>query len=192
MYRLATNATTEYCENGSDTHCPAGTSLFGYWTPSSGYLGPGAATTSSPYFHYLPAGQYTLAVEDEWNQTICAPFRVSATSNNHVGAVSAAVTGSSSDGHEVSISLENIGEAPIASLKASLTGFPTAPTAVYSFEFNASSSNPLSTGQSIQSAPTLVGAGIDASKQYPLTVTGTLLNGTQFSYAEQVSVVGLA
>lgn len=78
-YHMATNATTEYCESTTDTHCPVGTSLFGYWIPVKGYLDPTAATLSSPYFHYLSPGQYTLVVEDEWNQTICAPFLVSAT-----------------------------------------------------------------------------------------------------------------
>ncbi len=188
LYRLATNATTEYCGNASDTHCPEGTSLFGYWAPVKGYLDLGAATTSSPYFHYLSPGQYTLAVEDEWNQTICAPFQVSATSNNHVGAVSVAIAGYSPEGHEVTMSLENIGLAPIASLNASLRGLVGTPTTVFAFSFNASSSNPVLTGQRIQSAPTLVGAGINTAEQYPLTVTGTLLNGVRFSYVNQVLV----
>jgi hypothetical protein len=183
LYRIATNATTEYCGDG----CPAGTSLFGYWAPVEG-LDLGEATTSSPYFHYLSPGQYTLVVEDEWNQTIYAPFQVSATSKNHIGAVSVTMK-YGQEGREVSVSLENVGSTPIASLNASLTGFPTAPTAIYSFVFNASTSDPLLAGQSVQSVPTLVGAGIDTTKQYPLTVTGTLLNGTQFSYAERVGVV---
>jgi hypothetical protein len=94
-------------------------------------------------------------------------------------------------GREVSISVENVGSAPIASLSASMTGFTTSPAAVYSFAFNASSSNPLLPGQRAQSAPSLVGAGIDTVEQYPLTLAGTLLNGTHFSYARQVWVVPL-
>ena len=89
------------------------------------------------------------------------------------------------------MSLENIGEAPIGSLNASLTGFPAAPTAVYSFAFNASSSNPLLADQTAKTAPTLVAYGLTPTKQYPLTVTGTLLNGTRFSYVQQVWVVTL-
>lgn len=196
LYRLATNATTESCGNTPNlagtysTGCPSGTSLFGYWAPVEGYLDPALATTSSSYFHFLPSGQYTLVLEDEWNQTICAPFQVSGASKNHVGSVSVTMV-YAQEGREVSVSLENIGLPPIASLNASLTDFPTAPTAVYSFEFNASSSSPILTGQIDQSSPTLVGAGIDTAYQYPLTVTGTLLNGTQFSYARQVWVVPL-
>jgi hypothetical protein len=130
-----------------------------------------AATTSSPYFHYLSPGEYTLVVEDEWNQTICAPFQVSATSKNHIGAVSVTILGNSPEGGKVNMSLKNIGQAPIASLSASLTGFPAASVVVYSFVFNASSSNPLLAGQSAQSPSTLVGYGLSPTKQYPLTVT---------------------
>ena len=86
------------------------------------------------------------------------------------------------------MSLENIGLAPIASLNASLRGFVGTPTTAFAFSFNASSSNPVLTGQRIQSAPTLVGAGINTAEQYPLTVTGTLLNGVHFSYVNQVLV----
>lgn len=196
-YQLSTNVTTEYCENVPNlagtysTSCPVGTSVFGYWAQVNCCLEGDKATTSSPYFHYLPPGEYTLVVEDEWNQTICAPFLVSAASDNHVGAVSVAIAGYGQEGREVSVSLENVGQAPIASLNASLTGFPTSPTAVYSFVFNTSSSRLLLAGQIVQSTPTLVGSGIDPAKQYPLTVTGTLSNGTQFAYTKQVWVIPL-
>jgi hypothetical protein len=80
-WHAATNATTESCENISQsivvgTHCPVGDSLFGYWSAPLSGLASSAATTSSSYFHYFSPGQYTLAVEDSWGQTIYAHFQV--------------------------------------------------------------------------------------------------------------------
>lgn len=191
---LSTNATTEYCQdvpNLAGTYsieCPVGSSLFGYWDNVTCCLG--AATTSSSHFHYLPPGEYTLAVVDEWNQTICAPFEVSTASKNHVGDASAQITGYNG-GHEVSVSLENIGESPIASLNASLAGFAL-PTTTYSFSFNdTSSTNPAVPGKTITSATTVVGSAIDPTKQYALTIAGYLANGTRFSYSGRVWIVPL-
>jgi len=90
----------------------------------------------------------------------------------------------------VGVTLRNIGTAPITSLAATLPRAPGGPTAPYSFVFNVSSSNPLQPGQSIQQTRTLIGAGFDSSLRYPLTVNGSLANGTRFSFVEQIQDYG--
>jgi hypothetical protein len=73
------NATTESCalKGGATTVCGnLSGALFGYWDSSAPSIEAENATTSSPYFHYFPAGQYTLVAEDLWNQTVFAYFKV--------------------------------------------------------------------------------------------------------------------
>ena len=75
------NASTGVCVLEGYYNCSGSTSLFGYWTyPPGGLPCCGAsATTSSPYFHYFPAGEYTLVVEDQWSPAVYSYFHVSGT-----------------------------------------------------------------------------------------------------------------
>ena len=97
-------------------------------------------------------------------------------------------------GPTVTVTLENAGDAPIASLNATLSDASPATNLAgfngpYSFEFNASSSNPLLPAQSAQDTRTLTGAGFTAGTDYPLTINGSFANGTRFSYTVPVQVV---
>jgi hypothetical protein len=76
--QVLTNASTGYCtvQQNSATCGDLNGALFGYWGPSVTGGQPENATTSSPYFHYFPVGQYTLVAEDLWNQTVFAYFDV--------------------------------------------------------------------------------------------------------------------
>lgn len=91
-------------------------------------------------------------------------------------------------GPVVSITLRNVVDAPITSLSATLL-FNAVTKLPYSFVFSVNSSNPLMPGQTIQETRTLINGGFDSSLQYPLTINGALINGTQFSYTEQIRVV---
>ena len=76
-------------------------------------------------------------------------------------------------GPTVTVTLENAGDAPIASLNATLSDASPATNLAgfngpYSFEFNASLSNPLLPAQSAQDTRTLTGAGFTAGTDYPL------------------------
>jgi hypothetical protein len=44
-------------------------------------------------------------------------------------------------------------------------------------------------GQTIQETRTLINCGFDNTLKYPLTISGTLVSGTQFSYTEQIQIV---
>ena len=127
-----------------------------------------------------------------WNQTVYAHFQVVSAVGSQVEVVS--VTGPippyNPGGPVVSISLKNIGETPITSLNATLAFVnPRNVLTPWPFSFNASPSNPLWPGESINATSTLIGASIDSSLEYPLTVNGAFLNGTQFSFTEQVKVL---
>jgi hypothetical protein len=93
----------------------------------------------------------------------------------------------------VSMLLVNVGVAPIASLNATLvwvppSGVPGASSA-YPFIFNVSLSNPLLPGQSTSLRLTLVGPDFASNQDYPLTISGTFKDGTQFSYTESILFV---
>jgi hypothetical protein len=193
MVHLTTTVRTEFCKKfGLSIGCPVGESLIGYWSsPIRGQIDGSDATTNSSYFHYLSPGQYTLAVQDTWGQTVYAYFHVVSTSGSPVEVVS--VTGPippyNPGGPVVGVTLRNIGTAPITSLAATLPRAPGGPTVPHSFVFNVSYSNPLQPGQSIQETRTLIGAGFDSSLRFPLTVNGSLANGTRFSFVEQINIV---
>lgn len=94
MHRFAINATTEFCENEKtgSTYCPVGSSLLGYWSnPLVGQMDGSRATTNSSYFHYFSPGEYTLAVENIWGQTVYAHFQV--TSSTSTTAYTATING---------------------------------------------------------------------------------------------------
>jgi hypothetical protein len=93
-------------------------------------------------------------------------------------------------GPVVSVTLKNVGISTITALDATL-GVENLGNGVsgYSFIFNVSISNLLVPGQTIEETHTLIGAGFDSGVDYPLSINGTLVNGTQFSYTVQVQVV---
>jgi len=197
LWHAATNATTESCQYLSlsaagSMECPVGASLFGYWSaPVSVLLDSRAATTSSSYFHYFSPGEYTLVVEDIWGETIYAHFQVTSALGRPVVVVS--VTGPmpplNPGGPIVSVTLRNVGDTAITSLNATLPINTQEPKLPYSFVFNVNSSDPLMPGRSVQETRTLINGGFDSSLQYALTINGALINGTQFSYTEQIQIV---
>lgn len=178
-------------------------SLTGYWTmPDDGnYVEIDAASNSTitaglnsvyqSYFHRFSPGSYTMVAEDLWNQTVYAYFQVVSAASSPVQVVSVMgpIPPYYAGGPVVSVTLQNVGSVPITSLAASLQIPRAGPIAPFSFVFNVNSSNPLLPGRSVQETRTLIGAGFDSSLDYPLTISGTLSNGTQFSYTEQVLIL---
>jgi hypothetical protein len=78
--QLGMNADTEFCSVTSigSINCGGGNGLFGYWNTADlqGSLNDQNATTTSKYFHYFSAGQYTLVVEDAWGEVVYSYFQV--------------------------------------------------------------------------------------------------------------------
>jgi hypothetical protein len=76
---LTLAAATESCQNPSPgtSDCGAAKGLSGYWNVTgTGMLQPQEAAIGSNYFVYFPPGEYTLAVQDEWGQSLYAHFEV--------------------------------------------------------------------------------------------------------------------
>lgn len=197
-YHITIGATTESCTNPAPgTYgCGAGKGLFGYWvtpgiTPGLAGFSDQDGVVGSKYFRFFPAGAYTLVVQDIWGHTIYAHFQVTPAPGHPVEVVSVEgpIPPYNPGGPVVSITLRNIGDSPVTSLNASLPSQPAGPKVPYSFVFNVSSSAPMLPGQTKAETRTLIGASIDSSLEYPLTIRGTLLNGTQFSYEVQVQVL---
>jgi len=194
---MAMNATTESCwslPTGAQ-ECGVGTALFGYWNATGlhGALSAQNATTSSQYFRYFSPGEYTLAVEDAWGQTVYAYFRVASPSPIEVVSVTGPIPPYNPGGPVVSVVLANAGDAPITALNATILFNSSASSAKgqptsYTFAFGVSSSNPLPPGQSIQDKHTLIGAGFETGSSYPLTIDGTLESGRAFSYTLLIRV----
>jgi hypothetical protein len=92
-------------------------------------------------------------------------------------------------GPVVSVTLKDVGTSTISALDATLGVENDAGVQGYSFVFNVSISNLLVPGQTIEETHTLISAGFDSGVDYPLTINGTMVNGTQFSYTVQVQVV---
>jgi hypothetical protein len=73
---ITITASTESCStNGGTSLCGEGKGLSGYWNTTSTITFQQAAI-GSPFFRYLQVGEYTLALQDVWNQTIYAHFQV--------------------------------------------------------------------------------------------------------------------
>ena len=91
---VALAASTESCETPSPGtyYCGGGKGLSGYWNVTGvAFLQDQEAAIGSQYFSYFPPGEYTLAVQDMWGQSLYAHFqvtRVSATSTSSSSAVS--------------------------------------------------------------------------------------------------------
>lgn len=94
-------------------------------------------------------------------------------------------------GPVVSVTLKNVGQAPIVSLNATLKLPSAEPSVTYVFTFEVSSSDPLLPGQSVEITRTLIGAGFGNSP-YPLVISGLLSNGIAFNYTQQVRILQLS
>lgn len=181
------NVTTS-CYQG----CSRGSGLFGFWNRTS-YSCCDLSANAPDLFRYLTPGAYTIAAEDLWGQTVFAYFQVTEGPSPSL-AVSAQESPFSSEGHPIiGIALADFANAPIASLNATLrfVASPNAPSnsTSYQFAFGVNSSDPLLPGQHIQDVRTLQGNSFDIGVSYPLTISGTLANGTEFFYTQQIQFV---
>ncbi|MDG7015991.1 MAG: hypothetical protein JRM82_01295, partial [Nitrososphaerota archaeon] len=155
--------------------------LSGYWS------GSGQSYT----FSVFPPGDYTMVVFDAWGQTVVDRFQVAPASGGPVEVVSVIgpIPPYNPGGPVVRVTLQNIGQVPITSLNASLPRYPGGPTVPYSFVFKVNSSSPLEPGQTAQATLTMIGFGFSTGQEFPLTVSGTLSNETEFSFIVQVQIV---
>jgi hypothetical protein len=193
------------------------TGLNGYWTvPANGGVSIDTRTNSSlfasfavlgDYFHQFSPGSYTLVAEDLWNQTVFAHFEVVPPEPVEVLSVTGPIPAPNgslasilSPGPMVNVDLKNAGEVPIVSLIANLGLVPpdnlpaqaespsTGPHYPYA-DLGVNASNPLLPGHSAQETRSLFDGSFDAGVPYPLTISGTLANGTEFSYVVDVQIV---
>lgn len=76
--RAAVSASTQACTSPASGDFDYGPSrgLSGYWNATGIPSGSVGCEVGSKYFTYFPAGEYTLAVEDIWNQTLYTHFQV--------------------------------------------------------------------------------------------------------------------
>jgi hypothetical protein len=83
--QIALLASTGSCLSISNGYsCVGNDALSGYWNTTAP-LSPQDAEIGSPYFRYFSPGEYTLVVEDMWNQTVYAHFQV--TPNSTTGTI---------------------------------------------------------------------------------------------------------
>ena len=85
-------------------------------------------------------------------------------------------------GPQIIMTLKNISNEPIVSLKVLLYE-PGGFNSPWTFNFNASPASPLLPGQSIDTTQIMIAGGWGGGISYSLTVSGTLQNGTTFSYS---------
>jgi hypothetical protein len=192
---------------GCDVFGTGNTGLDGYWTmPANGSdvsidTGSNSSLFASfavagNYFHQFSPGSYTLVAEDLWNQTVFAHFDVVAPEPVEVLSVTGPIPPFNPGGPVVEVDVENTGDAPIASLNVSLSFVPpeNLPAQAmlpysYSFGLGVNSSNPLLPGRSAEETRTLITAGFETGTPYPLTISGTLANETEFSYVVDVQIM---
>ena len=87
-------------------------------------------------------------------------------------------------GPNVEITLKDVANEPVVALTAFFTSLFSYD---YDFNFDVCLSNPLLPGSSVNSTEVLMDGFRSAS--YSLTITGTLHNGTTFSYLKRVKIV---
>jgi hypothetical protein len=185
IVKITIGASTESCSSGQ---CGLGTGLSGYWDTTARISGQNA-TTNSTYFRYFSPGQYTVAVQDIWDQTVYAHFQViQGASPIEIVSVTGPIPPYNPGGPVVGITLRDIGDQPVTSLDATLR-VESMLTAPYSFVFKVSSSSPLLPGHSIQTIQILIDGGFESTVRYPLTISGTLSNGAKFMYTQRVQIV---
>jgi hypothetical protein len=176
------------------SQCHKGTGLFGYWNVTAQTCCPGPTATNSQYFRYFTPGEYTLAAEDLWNQTVYAHFRVAQGPSPSLAVSAQESPFSNPRTPVIGLTLGNFGDLPIVSLNATLSFVPPDGLAgvpvPYPFAFEeVNSSVPLLPGETIHETRTLNGPLFDIGASYPLTIAGTLSNGTEFSYTQQIRFV---
>jgi hypothetical protein len=187
------NVTTVSCialPRGS-SQCHGNVGLFGYWVAGTGAICCPGRSDNSQYFRYFTPGAYTLVAEDLLDQTAYAYFQV--TQGPSPAAVSAEESPFSDPGAPVvGLTLANFANVPISSLNATLRLVPSnssaSPTS-YPFAFGVNSSSLLSPGQTAEDVEALQGGAFDIGVSYPLTISGTYTNGTEFAYTQQVQFV---
>lgn len=182
--RATLNVTTANCI--AVPQCHGGSGLFGYWSNSTCC----PVNFAPRFFRYLTPGEYTIAAEDLWNQTAYAYFVVSngPSPSQALAAQESPFSGQNSP--IVGLTLANLGSLPIVSLNATISFLPPEGLlgpVLYPFTFEVNSSVPLQPGQTVQQTRTLSGPLFDIGVgSYPLTIDGTLSNGTTFSYIQQI------
>jgi hypothetical protein len=188
------NVTTVACialPSGSP-QCHGGTGFYGYWIASSTTTCCPANSTVPKLFRYLTPGEYTLAAEDVWGQSLFAHFQVLQGPSPAESVANQESPFSDPDSPVIGITLANFGDVPISSVGAVLRFVPAAAansnagSASYPFPFVVNSTDPLLPGQAVQDVRTLQGNLFDIGVNYPLTISGTLSNGTAFTYTQQV------
>jgi hypothetical protein len=163
-------------------------SRVGYQYSAQGSYGNvSAAISGQTGFNLFSPGTYTVVSGDEWGQIAILHFVVLKDPVQVVSVVGPIVP-INPGGPTINITLENANNIPIISLNSSLDLPSAEPSVPYLFAFDVSSSNPLQFGHVVQSSLTLIGASFDSSSTYPLTISGMLSNGVQFSFTEQVSI----
>ena len=90
-------------------------------------------------------------------------------------------------GPVVEITVENTSDVPVVSLNATLELERS-----YKFDFGLGAAGPLAPGTTASASLTLINGSISSQDTYPLTVSGTLANGQDFTFAEQVVIAVLA
>jgi len=170
----------------------SGSGLFGYWNRTS-YPCCAASANTPNFFRYFTPGEYTIAAEDIWGEEVFAYFQVTQGPSPSL-AVSAQESPFSREGHPIiGITLADFADVPITSLNATLRFVSSSDAPLnstsYPFTFSVNSSDPLLPGQPVQDIRTLQGNPFDIGVSYPLTISGTLANGTTFSYTQQIQFV---
>jgi hypothetical protein len=87
-------------------------------------------------------------------------------------------------GPVVEITLKNAATVPMISLGATLKL-----NRAFDFIFDVTPSSPLASGKTASARQTLIGGGFSDNVSYPVTINGTLQNGTTVAYAKQVPIV---
>ena len=168
--------------------CRRGSGLYGYWNTSSSICCP-APSTAPDFFRYLTPGEYTLAAEDVWGQSVFAYFQVVQGPSPSLAVAAQESPFSGPESPIVGVTLADLSDAPITSLSWDLPSVPphngSGPLS-YSYALGLSPSNPLLPGQAVQSVITLQGNLFDIGVEYPLTISGTLANGTAFAYTQEI------
>jgi hypothetical protein len=185
---------TESCLPSGSPQCHKGTGLFGYWSlTTNSTCCPAPTATNSLYFRYFTPGEYTLAAEDIWNDTVFAYFRVAQGPSPSLAVSAQESPFSNPRAPVIGITLANFGDVSITSLGAVLQFVPPpnspASSTSYQFAFVVNPTEPLLPGQTVQDVRTLQGDLFDIGVNYPLTISGTLANGTAFTYTQQVQFV---
>jgi hypothetical protein len=88
-------------------------------------------------------------------------------------------------GPTVQITLENVTALFVTSLSAVFTTLGSGDSA---FTFAVSDSAPLRAMANVSATQTLINASIDNGVSYPLEISGTMQNGTNFDYVVQVQI----